>query len=1089
MDSKPNDGYIYYFHSENTDDKNNYFSSISTLNSISEKINTIKIYSNKIISISSKNQILQWEQDKDKDKDKDINLILGEKPTYLFPKIKFKSISLSKSVTLGLDINGNVLVWGQSSEGVLGLGFDISKVENPTILEDLKNIIQISSSDHHAIAVNSEGVAYSWGTGKYGELGLERSIYSSVPQQIPTDTCYSKVFCSNLISCFLDFEGHFHYFGVVIKQLSGNGSTLTIKSLLEEQIYNDGKVLFLEKQIEELENEKFKNILIGNGFIALLSFDGKIYILEYNDKLTKLYTKYSLDNISLSDDNIFGFAKEEKNNINNHYLLRWKCHYSTENDLYSDCWSTTIWKFIDNNNILDNCELVGLNSNKNLIFLKLISQKENKENKEELVHLSNSGDNMEKSINLELAENQNQNNDDIMKDIKLEFESEFDDSYNLKYKRNQLNTLLNDISMKNSILNNINNYNSFYALGKNRSLALNYNQNANKTVLFQNKMNSPLIINNSRNIFERTGINSGNKNNTLKSNFIYNSNGEFLSKTNNNNKNDLNDNVNIYEIDDNNNKSKIIKKNRNASEDCNFNSDESDFVKNELNKYRSEVDNIINNFKQKKQSKSFSMLGKNKKNVNNNVNNIRLIDNNKEDYTSNDNSNNDLTKGYNISKSISNIIKNNENSNPVNEYNSRGKKRKKISNNNEDFFKGFEEEQEKNNLKNKSKKTRNREILSPICKKIFRDKKIKNIAEYLSLIEEENESSFNGLKRKRTFDFSKKDKKSTLKNKINKVKNLKNKFYNINQSNEEPENIIDSKNEDIIKKSKINYSDLDLFDLDIINKKEEEQNEEIEENDSKENTNSKIILKKGNIKDKNKNSNIRNNKKIQENEKEKFNGENNKNLKRKYNFNIENDVNKDDDKNDINKTNGKIHKTKSKRKNNINDDNGNNNDNDENEEIEEIEKGYDENNQNINNKIKKKKNIKTNKKANLSFNEDNDKELSNEINQENSNNKNIPSNRKSKIKSQSPNEKIDKKTKKNKFNKNGIKDDELNSENEEYEEEEDENSIDGNNNKKNNITKKRIKNRNNKTKINNRKENNSNSEKDEEIEEEEEYID
>ena len=105
------------------------------------------------------------------------------------------------------------------------------------------------------------------------------------------------------------------------------------------------------------------------------------------------------------------------------------------------------------------------------------------------------------------------------------------------------------------------------------------------------------------------------------------------------------------------------------------------------------------------------------------------------------------------------------------------------------------------------------------------------------------------------------------------------------------------------------------------------------------------------------------------------------------------------------------------------------------------------------------------------------------------NNKNIPSNGKSKIKSQSPNEKIDKKTKKNKFNKNVIKDYESNSENEEYEEEEDENNIDGNNNKKNNITKKRIKNRNKKTKINNRKENNSNSEKDEEIEEEEEYID
>ena len=195
------------------------------------------------------------------------------------------------------------------------MGFDVTKVDNPTYLEDLKNIIQISSSDHHVVVVNSEGMAYSWGTGKYGELGLERSIYSSVPQQIPSDTYYTKVFCSNLISCFLDFEGHFHYFGVVIKQLSGTGSTLTIKSLLEEQIYHDGKVLFLEKQIEELENEKFKNIMIGNGFIVLLSFNGNIFILEYNDKLTKLYTKYHLDNISLVNGDIFGFAKEEKNII------------------------------------------------------------------------------------------------------------------------------------------------------------------------------------------------------------------------------------------------------------------------------------------------------------------------------------------------------------------------------------------------------------------------------------------------------------------------------------------------------------------------------------------------------------------------------------------------------------------------------------------------------------------------------------------------------------------------------------------------------------------------------------------------------
>ena len=321
MENKQKDGLIYFFQIENTEDNKTSFTKISKLNSNLEQIASLKIIPNKLISISSKKELMQWEQNEEN------NLNLNEKPVYLHQKIKFKSISLSKSVTLGLDIKGNVLVWGQSTEGVLGLGFDVSKVENPTYIQELKNITQISLSDHHAVAINSEGVAYSWGTGKYGELGLERSIYSSVPQQILTDSCYLKVYCSNLITCFLDFEGHFHYFGVVIKQLSGNGSTLTIKSLLGEKIYHDGKMLFLEKQIEELENESFKNILIGNGFIVPLSFNGNIFTLEYNDKLTKLYTKYDLDNIALIKNDIYGFCKEEKNNINIHYLLRWKSNY------------------------------------------------------------------------------------------------------------------------------------------------------------------------------------------------------------------------------------------------------------------------------------------------------------------------------------------------------------------------------------------------------------------------------------------------------------------------------------------------------------------------------------------------------------------------------------------------------------------------------------------------------------------------------------------------------------------------------------------------------------------------------------------
>ena len=204
-------GNIYFFKTDKTEDPKNYFTSTYQINSNLNKLNSFKILPNKALSITSDNELLKWETDKkhtQKESDSNINedssnrnlntknnfLFLTMNPIYPFQKTKFKSITLNKTVCIGLDINGNVLVWGQNNEGILGLGFDIVNVEIPTILEDLKDITEISLSEHHAVAINTSGAAYSWGTGKYGELGLERSIYSPVPQQILTDTCYSKVF-------------------------------------------------------------------------------------------------------------------------------------------------------------------------------------------------------------------------------------------------------------------------------------------------------------------------------------------------------------------------------------------------------------------------------------------------------------------------------------------------------------------------------------------------------------------------------------------------------------------------------------------------------------------------------------------------------------------------------------------------------------------------------------------------------------------------------------------------------------------------------------------------------------------------------
>jgi hypothetical protein len=146
---------------------------------------------------------------------------------------------------LSLDTNGNVLVWGENKNGLLGLGYDIISVKTPIIIKELKNIVEISLSENHAVALNTEGSAFSWGLGKYGELGNERSIYNSFPQRMSTDNLYCKVFCGNFITCFLDFEGHFSYYGVIIRNIGGN-STIAIQNLLNDETNFDGRTIIYE---------------------------------------------------------------------------------------------------------------------------------------------------------------------------------------------------------------------------------------------------------------------------------------------------------------------------------------------------------------------------------------------------------------------------------------------------------------------------------------------------------------------------------------------------------------------------------------------------------------------------------------------------------------------------------------------------------------------------------------------------------------------------------------------------------------------------------------------------------------------------
>ena len=706
-------GKIFFFKTDKSNNPKDCFTPLLEVNSNFDNLKSINLTNGKAYGITINNELLEWEFEKKKTakknstentKDNNENLqsytqsmlpnkkndfyFLLTKPSYRFHKMKIKSIALNKTMCLSLDINGNVLVWGQSKDGLLGLGYEVNKVDNPTILDGLVDIVDISLSDYHAVALNSSGTPFSWGLGKYGELGLERSIYSPVPQQMNSETLYSRVFCGNLITCFLDFEGHFSYFGVIIRQLGGNSSTVTTKNLLNDQNI-DSKSIFLEKEFEELEDQKFKEIVIGNGFIGLLSKTGTLFTLEYNDKLTMLYSKYYLYNIVVAKNEIFGLAKdsmkitENKNNINNnqnnlinsvneekiktnYYLCRWSSKSSSENEVCSDIWITTIWKFKDEfTNVIENGKLLDTNDNRNILLLLDSDEKYSNNlntsvlnpNKKFLDLSSNNEFSMlDVSVNnTTIADNImmfNMNKKKLPNKI-LEYEAEFDDSYNLKYKRTKAKSksILKDLpyigtirsrsmskilnksynaSFQNSAYNL--NKSNFANFGNNNISAIGLGPNTSAFVVKKNyliptstnyKKTSGRIFQNKLNNYNNlSGQNNSSKNKN--NNFTQNTKSSF-SANNNDNSKDNND------IDNNFNSSNKKEKD---NDQVNIYEESIDAKERELNKYRSEIDNIIANYKSKQNINKTNLLNKyglshenninikSQKNQGNNMNNI-----------------------------------------------------------------------------------------------------------------------------------------------------------------------------------------------------------------------------------------------------------------------------------------------------------------------------------------------------------------------------------------------------------------------------------------------------------------------------------
>ncbi|KAI9556936.1 hypothetical protein GHT06_016730 [Daphnia sinensis] len=87
---------------------------------------------------------------------------------------RWQSISCGQHHTLALDENGQVYSLGRKEYGRLGMGADAKDLAVPTPIPALQShkCVDVTAGESVSLAVTESGMAYSWGMGTNGQLGL-----------------------------------------------------------------------------------------------------------------------------------------------------------------------------------------------------------------------------------------------------------------------------------------------------------------------------------------------------------------------------------------------------------------------------------------------------------------------------------------------------------------------------------------------------------------------------------------------------------------------------------------------------------------------------------------------------------------------------------------------------------------------------------------------------------------------------------------------------------------------------------------------------------------------------------------------------
>jgi alpha-tubulin suppressor-like RCC1 family protein len=90
-----------------------------------------------------------------------------------------------ESHTVALKSDGKVLAWGYNAYGQLGKSANTSANPTPAEVSGLSNVIAVAVGKHHTVALNSDGIVWTWGLNDKGQLGSLTNSGTNSPNPTP----------------------------------------------------------------------------------------------------------------------------------------------------------------------------------------------------------------------------------------------------------------------------------------------------------------------------------------------------------------------------------------------------------------------------------------------------------------------------------------------------------------------------------------------------------------------------------------------------------------------------------------------------------------------------------------------------------------------------------------------------------------------------------------------------------------------------------------------------------------------------------------------------------------------------------------